>query len=34
MKIAVTADVHLKTKEKSPERWNALSNILDKMLSE
>jgi len=34
MKIAITADVHLKTKEKSPERWNALSNILDKMLSE
>lgn len=34
MKIAVTADVHLKTKEKSPERWNALSDILDKMLSE
>jgi DNA repair exonuclease SbcCD nuclease subunit len=34
MKIAVTADLHLKTKEKSPERWNALSNILDKMLSE
>jgi exonuclease SbcD len=34
MKIAVTADVHLKTKEKSPERWNALSDILDKMISE
>jgi exonuclease SbcD len=34
MKIAVTADVHLKTKEKSPERWNALSDILNKMLSE
>lgn len=34
MKIAVTADVHLKTKERSPERWNTLSNILDKMLSE
>ncbi len=34
MKIAVTADTHLKTKEESPERWNALSDILDKMLSE
>jgi len=34
MKIAVTADVHLKTKEETPERWNALSDILDKMLSE
>jgi len=34
MKIAITADVHLKTKSESPERWNALSDILDKMLSE
>jgi len=34
MKIAITADLHLKTKEKSPERWNALSDIVDKMLSE
>ncbi len=34
MKIAVTADVHLKTKEKSPERWNTLTDILNKMLSE
>lgn len=34
MKIAVTADVHLKTKEKSPERWNALADVLDKMISE
>jgi len=33
MKIAVTANVYLKTKEKSPEGWNAISNILDKMLS-
>jgi DNA repair exonuclease SbcCD nuclease subunit len=34
MKIAITADLHLKSKEKSPERWNALSNIVDKMISE
>jgi exonuclease SbcD len=34
MKIAVTADVHLKTKEKSGERWNALASLLDKMISE
>lgn len=34
MKIAVTADVHLKSKGKYPERWNALANILDQMLSE
>jgi exonuclease SbcD len=34
MKIAVTADVHLKTKEKSGERWNALADVLDKMISE
>jgi len=34
MKIAITADVHLKTKEETPERWNALSDILDKMISE
>lgn len=34
MKIAVTADVHLKTREKSPERWNALANVLDQMKSE
>ncbi len=34
MKIAITADAHLKIKENSPERWNALSSILEKMLSE
>src|SRR4030043_917542 len=34
MKIAITADLHLKTKEKSSERWSALSDIIDKMLSE
>src|SRR4030042_2410948 len=34
MKIAITADLHLKSKEKSPERWNALSDIVDKMISE
>jgi DNA repair protein SbcD/Mre11 len=34
MKIAITADLHLKTRQETPERWNALSNILDGMLSE
>lgn len=34
MKIAITADVHLKKRKETPERWNALSNILNKMLSE
>ena len=34
MKIAITADIHLKTKEETPGRWDALSNILDIMLSE
>ena len=34
MKIAITSDVHLKTKKESPGRWNALRDILDKMLSE
>ncbi len=34
MKIAITADLHLKTREETPARWNALSNILDGMLSE
>lgn len=34
MKIAITSDVHLKTKKESPARWNALSDITGKMLSE
>jgi DNA repair exonuclease SbcCD nuclease subunit len=34
MKIAITADVHLKTKEENPERYNALINILDQLLTE
>ncbi len=34
MKIAITADLHLKTREETLARWNALSNILDEMLSE
>ena len=29
MKIAITADVHMKTKNESPERFNAFENILD-----
>ncbi len=34
MKIAVTADIHLRSKKEHPERYNALSNILDQMLAE
>jgi len=34
MKIAITSDLHLKTKKESPGNWNALSDILAKMLSE
>lgn len=34
MKIAITSDAHLKTKKESPGSWNALSDILSKMLSE
>jgi DNA repair exonuclease SbcCD nuclease subunit len=32
MKIAITADIHLKNKEKYPERYNALKNILDQLI--
>ncbi|OGO20729.1 MAG: hypothetical protein A2Z14_01190, partial [Chloroflexi bacterium RBG_16_48_8] len=32
MKIAITADLHLTSKADHPERYNALSNILDQML--
>ncbi len=31
MKIAITADVHLKEKEETPERWNALTDILNQL---
>lgn len=33
MKIAITADLHLTTRSQHPERYNALANILDQMLS-
>lgn len=29
MKVAVTADVHLKSQSETPNRWQALTNILD-----
>lgn len=32
MKIAITADVHLTTSQKHPERYHALENILNQML--
>ena len=34
MKIAITADLHLKTNEEYPERFNALKNILECLLKE
>lgn len=34
MKIAITADVHLTSYEKHPERFNALKNILDQMVDQ
>ncbi len=34
MKIAITADVHLRTRESHPERYNALENILVQIESE
>lgn len=34
MKIAITADLHLTSKDDHPERYNALRNILDQMLEE
>ncbi len=34
MKIAFTADVHLRTREEHTERYNALANILNQMLDE
>lgn len=34
MKIAITGDVHLRNKDDYPERFNALKNIYDQLLSE
>ena len=31
MKIAITADIHLTSREKNPERFHGLENILDKL---
>ena len=33
MKIALTADLHLTSKDKYPERYNALENILDQVVA-
>ena len=33
MKIAITADVHLTSHEKNPERYHALENILDQLVA-
>jgi DNA repair exonuclease SbcCD nuclease subunit len=33
LKIAVTADVHLTTREDNPERFNALADILDRLVA-
>jgi len=34
MKIAITADIHLKTNNEYPERYNVLKNILDRLPEE
>ena len=34
MKIAITADVHLKTGQEYPERYNALKDVLDVLVRE
>lgn len=34
MKIAITADVHLRTREDHPERYNALENIIEQIVAE
>lgn len=34
MKIAITADLHLTTLERNPERYHALQNILEQMLED
>lgn len=33
MKLAITADVHLRSKDKTPKRWIALENILNQLRS-
>ena len=34
MKVAITADIHLSTDQEYPERFNALTNILDQLVKE
>ncbi|MGZ5501776.1 MAG: metallophosphoesterase, partial [Nitrososphaeraceae archaeon] len=34
MKIAITADIHLKTNKEYPERYNVLKNMVDQLLEE
>ncbi len=34
MKIAITADIHLTSREKNPERFHGLENILDKLIEQ
>jgi DNA repair protein SbcD/Mre11 len=34
MKIAITADIHLKTNKEYPERYNVLKNMLDQLIEE
>ena len=34
MKIAITADLHLTTRQESPERYQALENILEQMIKD
>ncbi|MHB8113803.1 MAG: metallophosphoesterase, partial [Bellilinea sp.] len=34
MKIAITADTHLTTSEKHPERFHAIENILDQLVEQ
>ena len=34
MKIAITADLHLRNKEDHPERYNALENIMEQIEAE
>ena len=34
MKIAITADVHLTSYERNPERYHALENILDQLVDD
>lgn len=34
MKIAITADIHLTNRERHPERFHALENILDQLVDQ